>query len=133
MPLTDNQSDHYFARTTANCQIIDSAWLIDYIFAFSYINKDVSVLVIDVKSFGADLFSPKEPRAEAGFWLQMGWSQNGYVLATVHRAENADDLLRLRAIVGGLDSATEQIPVLLPLAPPNKSLDEAGKHPAAKD
>jgi len=44
-----------------------------------------------------------------------------YVLATIHRAENTDDELRLREIFEGLVLIAEKIPVVLPLHPRTKS------------
>jgi UDP-GlcNAc3NAcA epimerase len=41
----------------------------------------------------------------------------GYVLATVHRAENTDDLGRLRAIFEGLERVADSSPVIMPLHP----------------
>jgi UDP-GlcNAc3NAcA epimerase len=51
--------------------------------------------------------------APQGFGLQPG----GYVLATVHRAENTDDPGRLRAIFDALGALAREIPVVLPLHP----------------
>jgi UDP-GlcNAc3NAcA epimerase len=48
---------------------------------------------------------------------KVGLAPAGYVLATVHRAENTDDPKRLRAIVGGLRMVAEEIPVIMPLHP----------------
>ena len=45
----------------------------------------------------------------------LGLEDGGYVLATVHRASNTDDVDRLTAIVEGL--ATSRLPVVLPLHP----------------
>ena len=47
----------------------------------------------------------------------LGLTPKNYVLATVHRAENTDDPIRLRAIFTGLTVVSENIPVLLPLHP----------------
>jgi UDP-GlcNAc3NAcA epimerase len=59
----------------------------------------------------------------------------GYVLATVHRAENTEDLKRLRVIVGGLGVVAEELPVVLPLHPRTRAalarggiLEEASRH-----
>ncbi|MDT8380609.1 MAG: UDP-N-acetylglucosamine 2-epimerase, partial [Desulfotignum sp.] len=41
----------------------------------------------------------------------------GYVLATVHRAENTDDPRRLTAIIEGLKLLSRELPVVLPLHP----------------
>ena len=40
-----------------------------------------------------------------------------YVLATIHRAENTDNIDRLTAIVSGLQAVSEQIPVVWPIHP----------------
>lgn len=45
-----------------------------------------------------------------------------YVLATCHRAENTDDPLRLRGIVGALAAIARQRPVVLPLHPRTRKL-----------
>jgi UDP-GlcNAc3NAcA epimerase len=44
-------------------------------------------------------------------------SNKGYILATIHRAENTDDRERLAAIIDGLIQVNRQLPVLLPLHP----------------
>jgi UDP-GlcNAc3NAcA epimerase len=47
----------------------------------------------------------------------LGLEAKGYVLATIHRAENTDDRARLTAILEGLGRVSRQLPVLLPLHP----------------
>ncbi len=50
-----------------------------------------------------------------------------YVLATIHRAENTDDRVRLAAIVGGLSEVASRSRVVLPLHPrTRKALDDWG-------
>ena len=58
------------------------------------------------------------------------WKAGTFALATVHRAGNADDPRRLRAIFAALDRiAAEVCPVLLPLHPrTRKSLAASGIH-----
>ncbi len=46
---------------------------------------------------------------------RLGLMERGYLLATVHRAENTDDLARLRNIMSALDALDE--PVLFPVHP----------------
>ena len=41
----------------------------------------------------------------------------GFILATIHRQENTDDPVRLRAIVDGLSAIAATMPVVLPLHP----------------
>lgn len=47
----------------------------------------------------------------------LGVEPGRYVLATVHRAENTDDLARLANIVAALETAAATLPVVLPLHP----------------
>jgi len=47
----------------------------------------------------------------------LGLQQGSYILATVHRAENTNDPIRLRAIFEALDEVAQEIPVVLPLHP----------------
>jgi UDP-N-acetylglucosamine 2-epimerase len=52
---------------------------------------------------------------------RLGLSARGYALATVHRAENTDDPLRLRSIFEGLqDIAAQGLAVVVPLHPRTK-------------
>ena len=54
-------------------------------------------------------------------------SARGYVLATVHRAENTDDAGRLRAIFDGLSAVSRRLPVVVPLHPrTRRRLDAEG-------
>jgi UDP-GlcNAc3NAcA epimerase len=46
----------------------------------------------------------------------------GYVLATVHRAENTDDPSRMAAILSGLGALSEVAPVILPMHPRTRKL-----------
>ena len=48
---------------------------------------------------------------------RLGVASGGYLLATLHRAENTDDPARLRAVVECLNDAARQLPVILPLHP----------------
>ncbi len=48
---------------------------------------------------------------------KLGIAPQGYVLATIHRAENTDDLARLAAIVSALETVAATLPVVLPLHP----------------
>lgn len=67
-------------------------------------------------------------RADAESLLaRLGVNACGYVLATIHRAENTDDPARLAAIVAGLARAAEAMPVVLPCHPRTlAALERAG-------
>jgi len=50
-----------------------------------------------------------------------------FILATIHRAENTDDSLRLRAIFEGLSRVASELPVVIPLHPrTRKALERLG-------
>jgi len=65
---------------------------------------------------------------------RLGLEPGGYLLATVHRAENTDDPARLRAIFEGLFRVAEHYPVVLPLHPrTRKALERLGMLPRVKE
>lgn len=55
---------------------------------------------------------------------ELGLTPRGYVLATIHRAENTDDLRRLSVIIAALKRVREHIPVVLPLHPRTRKVVE---------
>lgn len=65
-------------------------------------------------------------KSAAAFGLTAG----GYVLATVHRQENTDDVRRLSTILAGLQAVAAELPVALPLHPRTRSrITAAGLEP----
>lgn len=59
-------------------------------------------------------------QAQGGTLERLGLAPGGYALATIHRAENTDDALRLAAIVGALRQLAGKMPVVCPLHPRTK-------------
>jgi UDP-GlcNAc3NAcA epimerase len=57
-----------------------------------------------------------------GLMARLGLQPSGYVLATVHRAENTDHPARLYAIVDGLIAIGRQLPVVWPLHPRTRAV-----------
>lgn len=53
----------------------------------------------------------------AALLARIGVGPGGYLLATLHRAENTDDPARLRAAMECLNGASRSLPVVLPLHP----------------
>lgn len=63
-----------------------------------------------------------------GLMARLGLAAKGYVLATIHRAENTDHPERLAAIVDALEAAARQLPVVWPLHPRTRAvLQKAGR------
>jgi UDP-GlcNAc3NAcA epimerase len=54
---------------------------------------------------------------EGGMLAKLGLSPKNYVLATVHRAENTNDSLRMTAIIKAMQKVADSIPVVWPLHP----------------
>lgn len=67
-------------------------------------------------------------QACTGLMARLALPEKGYILATVHRAENADHPQRLGAIVDALVAMTQTLPVVWPLHPRTRAvLQRAGK------
>jgi UDP-GlcNAc3NAcA epimerase len=77
--------------------------------------------------YDAALFYGHKAEQASRILEQLGLAPRAYILATVHRAENTDDPIRLRAIFEGLGIVARQVPVVLPLHPrTRKVLQGAG-------
>lgn len=72
--------------------------------------------------FDATLFAQERVRSGPSTVERHGLEPGRYVLSTIHRAENTDSLPRLSAILNGLASVAQQIPVVLPLHPRTRKL-----------
>jgi UDP-GlcNAc3NAcA epimerase len=55
---------------------------------------------------------------------QLELSHQNYILATIHRPENTDNLERLSTLIGALADLAREIPVLLPLHPRTRTILE---------
>jgi len=71
-------------------------------------------LVGDVMA-GALALAARRARRRGDVLARLGLREQGYLLATVHRAENTDDVARLKQILTALEAVGE--PVLFPLHP----------------
>jgi UDP-GlcNAc3NAcA epimerase len=80
------------------------------------IGSDRIVPVGDVMYDAARYYAAKAVRTSRVLET-LGLEAKGYVLATIHRAENTDDRARLAAIFEGLGRVSRQLPVVLPLHP----------------
>lgn len=67
----------------------------------------------------------REAERVKGVVASLGLEPGRYILATIHRAENTDNLERLTAILGGLGEAAKEMPVFLPLHPRTRKVIEA--------
>lgn len=62
----------------------------------------------------------------------LGLSEKGYLLATVHRAENTDSPARLKIILDGLNEVARELPVIFPVHPRTRiALKDLGFDPTS--
>ncbi|MHB9038849.1 MAG: non-hydrolyzing UDP-N-acetylglucosamine 2-epimerase [Armatimonadota bacterium] len=104
--VADSVSDVLFAPTT---EAMTNLW-------HEGVSAELVHLVGDVMYDAALLHGDKAER-ESRILETLGLEAGGFVLSTVHRAENTDDPERSRVIVEGLCRVAEEIPVVLPLHP----------------
>jgi len=104
--LTDHASDVLFVPTKAAVENLRQEG----------IPEDRIHLVGDVM-YDAALYYGEKARRESRVLEQLGLEAKGYILATVHRAENTDNPSRLRALVEGFCEVAKEIPVVFPAHP----------------
>lgn len=79
--------------------------------------KNVGDVMFDVALFYRD-----QARKQSTILASLGVAEGAFVLATCHRAENTDDLNRLRQIVAALAEISVRLPVVLPVHPRTRKL-----------
>lgn len=104
--LTDHIADMLFAPTPTAVDNLKNEG----------ISEDKIFLVGDVM-YDAALYYGKRAAQKSNILEQYRLHPQQYILATIHRAENADDPVRLRAIFEGLSQVAKEIPIVLPLHP----------------
>jgi UDP-GlcNAc3NAcA epimerase len=108
--LTDHLSDMLFVPTQAAVNNLRKEGIPD----------DKVELVGDVM-FDAVLHYGAKAEEESTILERVKVLQGNYILTTIHRAENTDDLERLSAIFNGLSKIASDIPVVFPLHPRTRS------------
>lgn len=65
----------------------------------------------------AALFYREAAKEKSTVISRLGLAEREFVLCTIHRAENTDDLLRLRSIVAALNEIAGEMEIVLPIHP----------------
>jgi UDP-GlcNAc3NAcA epimerase len=104
--LTDHVADLLFAPTRAGVDNLAREGI-----------SGTRVLQVGDVMYDAALAFGAIARQQSRILADLGLAPRGYVLATVHRAENTDEPARLDAIADGLMLAASRMPVVLPLHP----------------
>ena len=101
--LTDHVSDVLFCPTDVAARNLEREGV------------TTGVHVVGDVMYDAFLHNVEAARKRARAVQELGLERDGFVLATIHRAENTDDAARLRAIMRGLGESGQQ--VVMPLHP----------------
>jgi len=109
--LTDRISNWLFAPTkTAAENLKREGFSEDKIFTVGDVMYDVA------------LYHGARVQSGTGLMAQLGLKEKDYILATVHRAENTDNLKRLDVIVQALIDIAKSLPVVWPLHPRTRAV-----------
>lgn len=104
--LTDHASDLLFAPTIAAVANLTREG-----------TSGVKVHHVGDVMYDAVLDSVEKAENKSKILKALGLNRREYILATIHRAENTDDPLRLHLIMDALNRVAENLPVILPLHP----------------
>ena len=74
--------------------------------------------------YDAALVFGERARASSVILKQLGLDAGSFVLATIHRAENTDDLSRLKVILEAFKKISEKMPVVWPIHPRTRKILE---------
>jgi UDP-GlcNAc3NAcA epimerase len=119
--LTDHTSQVLFAPTVASQANL----------AAEGIPSSQVHLVGDVMFDAALFYARASGELQEKLLERAGVDPRQYILATVHRAENTDDIARLTAIVAALEAVSIDVPVVLPVHPRTRgAMAAAGLNPS---
>ena len=104
--LTDHCSDILFAPTEAAVENLAREGI-----------AQASVHLVGDVMYDVALRFGKLASAQSSIIHRLSLTPKQYVLATIHRAENTDSPERLKAILRGLATLAEELPVVLPMHP----------------
>jgi UDP-GlcNAc3NAcA epimerase len=113
--LTDSISDILFCPTDTSIFNLNNEGI-----------RDGNVKVIkngDVMQDAAIYYADKSEERST-IIKQMGLGSNDFVLATLHRQENTDDLNRLTAIIKAFNNITKEVKLIIPLHPRTRKIIE---------
>ncbi len=104
--LTDHVSDLLFAPTEIAIRNLHNEG----------ISNESIVRTGDIM-YDAALFYAAKAERESTILQHLRVQPRQYILATVHRAENTDDIDNLRSILQGMATVAAEVPIVLPLHP----------------
>ncbi len=111
--LTDHLSKWLFVPSAQAEQNLKLEGILDH-------SLDRRVLVTGDIMFDAAIYFGKKAQQVSSILSQHALVPKKYILATIHRAENTDNVDRLMAIFNGLSRLSSEIKIILPLHPRTK-------------
>ncbi len=103
--VTDSISDYFFTTsTTANENLIKAGVLREHIFFVG--NTMIDTLLKFESQF-------REPR----LWKELDLMQRKYIVLTLHRPVNVDDIQHLKTLIEYIDKNVQNTPIVFPLHP----------------
>jgi UDP-GlcNAc3NAcA epimerase len=112
--LADHTSDLLFAPTETALENLRREGL-----------PESSIHVVGDVMYDAAIYYGSKAKAHSQVLHKLGLVNKGYILATLHRAENTDDPECLRSIVDGLAQIAGELPVVLPIHPRTRRILDA--------
>jgi UDP-GlcNAc3NAcA epimerase len=86
-----------------------------------------SIYAVGDVMYDAAIYYGSKAEAQSHVLHKLGLKSKEYILATLHRAENTDNLKGLRLILGGLIQIAREVPVVLPIHPrTRRALNDSG-------
>jgi UDP-GlcNAc3NAcA epimerase len=104
--VADHASDLLFAPTRTAIQNLRREGL-----------PDSSIHVVGDVMYDAAICYGSKANAHSEVLHRLGLKCKEYILATLHRAENTDNIECLRSILGGFAQVARELPVVLPIHP----------------
>lgn len=83
-----------------------------------------NVKIVNVGDVMLDVVMKFKNKAQQPSWFSDAQLGEGFILSTIHRAENTDDPKRLSALIESLNSLHRRIPVVLPIHPRTRKIIE---------
>lgn len=113
--LTDHLADLLFAPTSAGVENLKAEGIVRGVHHTGDVMYDAALLFGEIADAKSKIIDKLELKPQQ------------YFLATIHRAENTDDLTRLRSVLNALVTLNGYFPVVLPLHPRTaKMIDRFG-------
>lgn len=111
--VTDRISDMLFCPTKNAVQNLHNE---------GFDNFNCNIYNVGDVMYDAALFYGSRSHDRSDIITRLGLSGSNFILCTVHRQENTDDITHLKSIIGALNEVHREIKVVLPLHPRTRKI-----------